>query len=206
MNEETTAETAQKGAEEPRETNGLSVEPEILAQDTKDETEVLVSKKPRETHVYNHGTGYVTFVQALKLITASKATLSRYTNDRKIPYVTDDRGNKLYQVVDLERVFGKLKSLETEVEVTDEEQGNHEKHIEPDHETALKLALLEQENKFLKEKAQRAEKEAADWKQQAERVTLMLTHRPETPAVPEVQPEPVPEAKQGFFSRLFGGH
>lgn len=188
MNPETiTADTGK-----PLEISDLSVEPTLEPDET-------VSKKPRESNVYNHGTGYVTFVQALKLITASRATLSRYTNDGKIPFDTDERGRNIYQVVDLERVFGKLKSPDTDETVSEEEGGEQEKPEQPNHETALKLALLEQENRFLKEQNAELRDNAEDWKQQAERAMLMLTHRPEpATAVQPVQPEPEP-ARRGFL-------
>lgn len=199
MTDETTPETASEVTEKPNETSDLALEPIVEPQNQ-------VPKKPRETKVYNHGTGYVTFVQALKLISASKTTLSRYTKEGRISYETDDKGTKWYQVVELERVFGKLNSPGTDEQVPDEDAGNHEEPSEPNNETALELALLKQENQFLRERAERAETAAQDWKQHAERITLML---PQPKTVPETgeepTPEPQPEPKKSFLQRLLGG-
>lgn len=192
-----TTETAPKIDEKPFEINGISANLPLVSEETEAVTEAEVSKKPRESHVFNHGTGKVTFVQALKLITASRATLSRYTKDGKISFETDDKGNKLYQVVELERVFGKLLAPETDETVSDEDDQDHEEQQQPNHETALKLALLEQENSFLRDRAQRAENEAQSWKQQAERATLILTDQ-------RAQPEP-PQPRRGILGAIFGG-
>ena len=191
-----TTETAQKIDEKPFEINGISAKLPLVDEETNAETAAEVSKKPRESHVFNHGTGKVTFVQALKLITASRATLSRYTRDGKISFETDANGNKLYQAVELERVFGKLLAPETGETVSEVEGEDHEEPQQPDHETALRLALLEQENGFLRERAQRAEDEAESWKQQAERATLILTDQ-------RAQPATTP--KRGIFGAIFGG-
>lgn len=211
MTAETNAETLLEVTGEPHEIKDIGAKLPLVPEETELETEASDLKRPRESKAFNHGTGKVTFVQALKLITASRATLSRYTNDGKLSFETDENGHKIYQVAELERVFGKLKAPETDEEVSENEPSNHEEPAKPDHETVLKLALLEQENQFLRErleaeaeKAKREAQNAADWKLQAERVTLMLTHRPEPTPIPEAQPEASEQPKRKFLG-IFGG-
>lgn len=212
MTNETTSETVSDDEEKPFETNGLNAYSPLEHEETIPSQSQAVSKKPFETGVFNHGTGKVTFTQALQLITASKATLSRYSNDGKLSFETNEEGHKIYQVAELERVFGKLKSPETKETVSEEVQSNHLKPSEPDNETTLKLALLEQENHFLREKAEHAQREAEDWKQQATRAMLMLTHQPtpaapvaaQEPPAPEPKPEPPTQPKKKFLG-IFGG-
>jgi hypothetical protein len=205
-------ETDQINDEKPFETNEINEKPPLINEDTGLETDNISPKKPRESRVFNHGTGYVTFVQALKLITASRSTLARYANTGQVSFETDEKGNKLFQVIELERVFGKLKSFETDETNSVEGQKDHLTPQEIAADTTLKLALLEAENRFLKEKleaeadkAKREAQNAEDWKNQCERMTLVLTHRPEPALTLEPELQTAPEPKKGFFGRLFGG-
>ena len=200
MTTETTAEVTEK----PFEISTIGAKLPLVNEETASETDANSPKKPRESRVFNHGTGHVTFVQALKLITASRSTLARYANEGKLSFETDPKGNKLFQVTELERVFGKLKSPETDETSPADDEKDQLAPQEQDTETAVKMALLEQEIQFLREKAERAEQMAQDakisadqWRQQAERATLILTDQ-------RSQPEPQ-QPKRGILGAIFGG-
>ena len=186
-------ETIEKNSEKPNENNEIGVEPVVELQDK-------VSMKPIENYSYRGGTALVGFTQALKLTGTSRATLHRYTQNGKISFETNADGHKIYQVVELERVFGKLKTEEPEKESSKEQERNQTETVKPDHETTLKIALLEQENRFLKEQNENLQQNTEDLR----RAMLMLTHKPKPQAVSQpMQPTPPPK---GFLARLFGGN
>jgi DNA-binding transcriptional MerR regulator len=216
MNDENQPETSQEATEKPTENNDLSVKPSVEPQEVVSETEEISSKKPTENYTYRGGTAFVGFTQALKLTGTSRATLHRYTQNGKLSYETDEDGHKIYQVIELERVFGKLKSPETEEAVSNEGQRNQLETADQDHETTLKVAQLEAEkhqleiqlaaerekSRLLEQIADREKEEAEKWHRQAERLSLMLP-APATTTAPE--PTPEPEKSKGFLRRIFGG-
>ena len=191
---------------EPKETNensDLGVEPVP-------ELEEAVSVKRVENYTYRGGTAFVGFTQALKLTGTSRATLHRYTQNGKLSFETDEDGHKIYQVIELERVFGKLKSPETEKPVSNEDERNQLETPDQDPETVLEMALLKAENERLRDKleaeqqkAQLLAQSADDWKEQCQRMTLMLTHRPEPATAPE--PTTAPQ-RRGLLRRILFGN
>ena len=161
-------------------------------------------EKPDETDSNSPPPYKVGLNEAARLTGASKTTILKYAEDGTLSWELNPQRKKVYEVSELQRVFPKMK-VQTSA---DKEQVDHaEPEVKP-NDTAHKLALLEQENRFLKEKleaesekASREAQNAQDWKNQCERMTLMLTHRPE----PTPSPAPVMEHRKGFFARLFGG-
>jgi hypothetical protein len=171
---------------------------------------------------------YLGLNDAVRLSGVSKPTFLKYVGRGKLSPILNEQGRKLYQVVDIQRVFpsGGKATSQVKREVDPSLLANSEGL------TAVDLALLKAENQRLREKleaeqekarllvqiADDAKQNAEDWKQQAERVALMLTHRPElvptpepeppTPAQPQTTPQSqtAPEPKKGFFGRLFGGN
>lgn len=212
MSTENQLETTEEVSEKPSENNGLEENPLLELQEVFSEDETTISKKPSGNYTYRGGTAFVGFTQALKLTGTSRATLHRYTQSGKLSYETNEDGNKIYQVIELERVFGRLKTPETENEVSGEGQRNQLETAGEDYETSLKFAQLEAEkrqletelaaerekSRLLEKMAEREREEAEKWHKQADRLSLMLPS-------PTAQPEPAPEKSGGFFKRLFGG-
>jgi hypothetical protein len=170
------------------------------------------TEKPEETANNSPAPYLVGLNEAARLTGASKTTILKYAEDGTLSYEFNAQKKKVYQVAELQRVFPKMKVQNGSAK----EQIDHDEPKEVPDNTAHKLELLEQENRFLKEKleaeAEKASREAQnaqDWKNQCERMTLMLTHRPEPTPVPEPQatpePQPVAAPKRKFLG-IFGGN
>lgn len=216
MSHENQPETSQEVTEKPLENSDLGAKPSLEPEETVSETEAASSKKPTENYTYRGGTAFVGFTQALKLTGTSRATLHRYTQSGKLSFETDEDGHKIYQVIELERVFGRLKSPETEQPVSSEGQRNQLETADEDPETTLKLTQLEAEkrqleiqlaaerekSRLLEQIAEREKEEAEKWHDQAKRLSLMLP-APATQTAPE--PTSAPDKSKGFLRRIFGG-
>lgn len=154
--------------------------------------------------------------EAVRLSGVSKPTFLKYVEKGRISAILNEQGRKVYQVVDVQRVFPNG--------ATATSQGNGKVdpslHGKIDGLTAVEATLLKAENERLKEKleaeqdkgrllvqiADDAKQNAEKWQQQAERATLMLTHRTEpAAATAPLQQHPQPEPR-GFFGRLFKGN
>ena len=119
---------------------------------------------------------------------------------------TDENGHKLFQIVELERIFGKLKSPETDEIGSIDDEKDHLAPHEQGNEIALKIAKLEADKQLLealldaeKEKGRLLEQNADDLRQSLK----MLTYRPQT--TPAAAPKQSQQPK-GFLARLFGGN
>ncbi len=166
------------------------------------------SAKTSENYIFKDGKAFVGHSLALKLTGSSPATLYRYTKAGKLSYDKDENGHKIYQVAELERVFQKLKSMETVDNVSDEGEREQLKTSQDDHENALKIANLENENRKLeilleaeREKGRLLERNADDLRQ----AMKMLTYRPEPTSTPSPsEAQPAPQSKKRFLG-IFGG-
>jgi hypothetical protein len=155
---------------------------------------------------------YVGLNEGVRLSGVSKPTFLKYVEKGRFSPIINEQGRKVYQVVDIQRVFP------TGAKATSQSEGQTDPslHKEKGGLTAVQIALLKAENERLKEKleaeqdkarllvqiADDAKQNAEDWKLQAERATLMLTHRPEITAAPEAKPAATAPKKRW---RLFGG-
>jgi DNA-binding transcriptional MerR regulator len=169
------------------------------------------SVKTLENYVFKDGKAFVGHSLALKLTGSNPATLHRYTKAGKLSYDKDENGHKIYQVAELERVFQKLKPMETSDNVSNEGEREQLKTTEADFENALKIANLESENRKLeilleaeREKGRLLERNADDLRQ----AMKMLTYRPEPVPQPTAQTQPIAEPaaqpKKKFLG-IFGG-
>jgi len=166
------------------------------------------TEKPKDTAQNSPVPFKVGLNEAARLTGASKTTILKYAEEGKLSFEFNGAQKKVYQVAELQRVFGELKVQNGAAK----EQQDQIEPQEQDTETALKVALLEEKlrhaeelSQLFKQQAERAEREAEKWQQQAERATLMLTHRPEPTPTPEAQTAPQePERKSRF--RIFGGN
>ncbi|MBV9470575.1 MAG: hypothetical protein JOZ57_15150 [Abitibacteriaceae bacterium] len=138
--------------------------------------------------------------EAARLTGASKTTILKYAEESKLSFELNPQGKKVYQVAELERVFGRLKTPTS----SEEGQQDHSEPPEIPPQTALEMALLKAEVRRLEDQNHLLAKNAEDWQQQAERLTLMLTHRPEPEPVPAPTTQSTPEPPKGFLQRLFG--
>ncbi len=153
--------------------------------------------------------------EAVRLSGVSKPTFLKYVGKGRISPTLNEQGRKVYQVVDIQRVFPNGATATSQL------KGKIDPSLQEETEglTALEAALLKAENERLREKldaeqekarllvqiADDAKQNAEKWQQQAERATLMLTHRPEaTPVAAQEQPAQ-PEPKRGLLAALFGG-
>jgi hypothetical protein len=155
---------------------------------------------------------YVGLNEGVRLSGVSKPTFLKYVEKGRFSPIINEQGRKVYQVVDIQRVF----PAGTKATSQQEGQIDLSLHGETGGLTAIQAALLKAENERLKEKleaeqdkarllvqiADDAKQNAEDWKLQAERATLMLTHRPEVTATAEAKPT-APAPKKRW--RLFGG-
>ena len=139
---------------------------------------------------------------AARMTGASKNTIIKYAEEGKLSFEFNGAQKKVYQVAELQRVFGNLK-VQSSSEV--DQQNQDEPHEIP-AKTTLEVAVLreklrhaEELNQLYIKQAEEAKENAEKWQIQAERATLMLTHRPE----PEAATQPV---QKGFLARLFGGN
>jgi hypothetical protein len=209
MNEETPLETLSQHLEKPSETNGLSAYSPLAPQGTVSIPEVDVSTKPSETYTYRRGTAFVPLKVALHLTQSSKATFHRYTKSGKLGFETNDDGEKIYQIPELERVFGKLAPMEPEETVSKAEEKNQLEPPPQGDNTALEVAILREKLRHAEEIAHLYQQQAEKWQQQAERATLMLSHRPEPMSAaepPAAQPIAMPAAQpKKKFLGIFGG-
>jgi DNA-binding transcriptional MerR regulator len=196
MNDETTPEASLSESIERLATPETGMEP--VSEPPEHVTEERVAYRN-----FGGGTSYVGLHEAMRLTGASKSTITRYSTKGKLSFETTEDGRRTYQVVELERVFGKLKAPQP---LRNSSQDVHEnglqlegEGLEPDLEVALlqaEVRRLTEINELLAQNAQEAKQTAAQWQQQAERATLMLTHRPEE--------TPTAEPSKGFWKRIFG--
>lgn len=155
--------------------------------------------KPTDTTSKFPTSAKVGLNEAARLTGASKTTIIKYAEEGKVSFEFNGAGKKVYQVAELQRVFGDLK-------VPPSSALEQQDQIEP-VETALKMAVLEEKLRHAEElsglymkQAEEAKQNAERWQIQAERATLMLTHRPE----PAAAPEPATHPKKKFLG-IFGG-
>lgn len=190
---------------------------------TASEPKPTEGKKEARTDQITPSGALVGLNEASRLTGRGKETILKYAADGKLSVVLNGQGKKCYQVVDLERVFGFKKSPTSQ-------EASNENHNEPEGkspQTALEVVRLQGEiatlqatiqaakekERILVEVAEDAKQNAENWRQQAERATLILTdqRKAEPPAAPpqatqpEPQVQPVPEPKRGILGRIFGG-
>lgn len=166
---------------------------------------------------------YVGFNEAVRLSGVSKPTFSKYIEKGKLSPILNEKGRKVYQVVDIQRVFpeGGKATGEEKNKVNPSLPVNRggdttTELIKLQGEKAVleaQLAAERDKSKLLAEIAAKAEHNADNWRIQAERAALMFTPKAET-AKPETTPQSfidaesqplTPEPKKGFLSRIFGG-
>jgi hypothetical protein len=175
-----------------------------------DSETISTSKKNEPTAPMVTAQGaFVGLNEAKRLTGKSKDTILRHAEKGTISTTLNGQNRKVYQVVDLERVFG----IATSATSPDEGASNHNDHQDQDEATTLKVSLLEEKlrhseelNRIYKEQADRAAREAEDWKQQANQAMRMLTYQPQPVEQDQInQPqEPTPQPKRGLFG-LFRG-
>jgi hypothetical protein len=156
---------------------------------------------------------YIGLNEAKRRTGKSKDTILRHAEKGTISTILNEQGRKVYQVVDLERVFG----FPTSATSLDERSSNQNDQPDQDDTTVVELAVLreklrhtEELNRVYQEQAQRAEREAEDWKKQAAQAMRMLTYQPQPVVQDQInQPEPaikteIQPPKRKFLG-FFGG-
>ena len=129
--------------------------------------------------------------QALKIADVSKPTLYRHLNQGKISYETDEKGRKVIDTAELERVYGQLKSPETDDTVS--RNGSIKRSETDDTIPILKqhIALLETQLQEGKQREERLHREK-------DRL-LTLVEQQQTQLLTDET-----SRQHGFFGRLFG--
>jgi hypothetical protein len=186
-----------------------------VAEET-DATKPTTAKNEPTAVLMTQSGAYVGLNEAKRLTGKSKDTILRHAEKGTISWMLNDQKRKVYQVVDLERVFG----FTTTPTSRDEGASNQNDQHDQEEPTAVELAVLreklrhaEEMTRVYQDQAQRAEREAEDWKQQAAQAMRMLTYQPQPvendqndqpqPA-PKLEPEPMPQPKKRFLG-IFGG-
>jgi len=120
-----------------------------------------------------------TLGQAASETGKSKPTLSRDIKKGKLSAEKLPNGSYKIQAAELFRVYEK-KEHETVTEIKNVTNDNP-------HETHNEIEMLRQELRFKNEKIEALEKDKEDWKNQAERVSLLLTHQSNKPKISPVE-------------------
>ena len=168
-------------------------------------------EKPNDTAVKSPVPFKVGLNEAARLTGASKTTILKYAEEGKLSFEFNGAQKKVYQVAELQRVFGDLKvqngSAKGQQDQSEPEQlaeNTAVKVAQLEGEVAKLQAVLEAErekSRILAEVAEKAELNADHWRGQADAVTRMLTHTPT--ATPE--PEPPAASPKKKFLGIFGG-
>ena len=141
----------------------------------------------------------VSLQEAVKLTGKSESTLRRDRKKGKVSSTRDEKGHLQFDVSELQRAYGELKSTGEDAQST--EQGNDK--VITGHDSKEVIALLENQVADLRsqlEKSEKRENELIAEKSRlldlTDRLTLMI------PAPKETEPEP--EKARGWLQRLIG--
>ena len=140
--------------------------------------------------------------EAAALIGKAPSTITRAVKTGRLSATQDAQGRTVYDVAELERVYGPLKTPDVARNDAPAMQGNAAQQGAQRAHEAEKAALerlighLETTNRDL---ATERDRLLGIIEEQASQMRLLTDQRPKEPAPPE------PEPPKGFFRRLFGG-
>jgi chromosome segregation ATPase len=121
----------------------------------------------------------VGLTEAARLTGKDASTITRACNSGRLSFMRDDAGNRIFDVAELERVYGKLR--------TPEEQQAHDalgQDLTALHEAELRakdaeIAALQREKRLLEDVIADLRRDREKWQEQAGQVTRLLTDRRE---------------------------
>ena len=131
---------------------------------------------------------FLTLNQAAKAATKSKSAVLEAIRSGRLSAIRNDLNQWQIDPAELFRVYP--------VERPETEQQNNKQNTDQPQQNALLMEKIG----HLEKQLQTAEKDRDQWQQQAERITMLLTHQQQL-ALPN--PEP-PQKKRGVLQRLFG--
>jgi len=124
----------------------------------------------------------VGLTEAAKLTGKSPSTITRRSNHKdirkRISFTNNDNGDRVYDVAELERVFGKLgKQLEIDNATVQKEESasrrnNLQQQLKKMHEH--EVALLREQNALLHEQFKDIQKDRDEWRNQAKQHSLLI--------------------------------
>lgn len=120
--------------------------------------------------------------EAAKLTGKSPSTITRRSNHKDIrkrmSFTTNDNGDRVYDIAELERVFGKLKdplklnNAIVQKEENASERNNLQQQLKEMHEH--EVALLREQNALLHEQFKDIQKDRDEWRNQAKQHSLLI--------------------------------
>ena len=150
----------------------------------------------------------VGLTEAAKLTGKGMSTITRAANAGRVSYTTDDKGNRQFEVSELERAFGRLRSPDGQ----DHKQGS----VEESRTAELKDELHAKEVRMLREQIRMLEAQIDDlkaergkWQEQAGQITRLLTDQSDRQREAEIDSEVMRvteverEKKGGILARIF---
>jgi hypothetical protein len=116
----------------------------------------------------------VGLTDAAKLTGKDNSTITRAANKGRLSFTTDASGNRLFDVAELERVFGPLKSPDEEEPIAAApDNGRLLATVERAHET--EVLLLKEHIRLLQAQVDDLKADRERWQQQAGQITRLLT-------------------------------
>ena len=152
----------------------------------------------------------VGLTEAAKLTGKGTSTITRAANTGRVSYTTDEKGNRQFAVVELERAFGPLKSPEIERDVDAGAASGARIAELKDELHGQEVRMLKEQIRVLEARIDDLKAERGKWQEQAGQITRLLTDQSDRQRVAEVDamlPEPANfalERKGGLLARIFG--
>ena len=154
----------------------------------------------------------VGLTEAAKLTGKGASTITRAANTGRVSYTTDDKGNRQFDVSELERAFGPLNAPPSSKPNDSGAAGADDGRL-----AALKEELHASEVRMLREQIRLLEAQIDDlkaergkWQEQAGQITRLLTDQSDRQREAEIDhalPQPgnfEPDRRGGFLARIFG--
>ena len=146
---------------------------------------------------------------AEKLTGVNRSTIHRAMKSGRLSYVTDENGHKKIDTSELDRVFGLLQQDATPRDVAQNGNATPRNNAEL---LRAKLDVANEKQELLNERISdrdkritELEKERDKWREQSERITLLLAdQRDQSGKVEKLKAELDAERGRSLWSRVFG--
>lgn len=161
----------------------------------------------------------VKLTKAAELTGKSASTITRRSNhkdpSKRISFTTNDAGEKLYDVAELERAFGKLHTPQKneDANVQKDKIASARNDLQLQLNNALeeknallkdKIASLELQNEDLRNDREDLRKDRDEWRNEAKKKTVLIEDLRAKEKQADNSTETPTEKKKGFWSKILG--